>query len=72
MNLTLGDLNAYGLSLFENDYAQRPGRESDGKKHQDRESVAYGWMALAVRFKLWSLFTAEARARLRVEPAEVR
>lgn len=64
MNLSIEDLNAYGLSLFESDYAQRPGRESDGKKHQDRESVVFGWMALAVRYKLWSLFTDEARARL--------
>lgn len=64
MSLTLDDLCPFGLELFEADYAQRPGRESDGKKHQDRESVAFGWMALAVRHRLWSLFTPEARARL--------
>lgn len=64
MNLSISDLSPFGLELFENDYAQRPGRESDGKKHQDRESVAFGWMALAVRYRLWSLFTTEARARL--------
>jgi hypothetical protein len=64
MNLSLEDMSPFGLELFETDYAARPGRESDGKRHQDRESVAFGWMALAVRYRLWSLFTAEARARL--------
>jgi len=64
MNMSLEDLSAFGMERFEDDYAQRPGRESDGRKHQDRESVAYGWMALAARYRLWSLFTPEARARL--------
>jgi hypothetical protein len=64
MDLSVDDLSPFGLSVFEEIYGQRPGRESDGKKHQDRESVAFGFMALAVRYKLWSYFTVEARARL--------
>lgn len=68
MNLTLDDLNTFGQARFEEDYARRPGRESDGKKHQDRESVAYGWMAAMVRISQWSYFTADARARLGSKP----
>lgn len=64
MNLTIDDLKSSGLAAFEEDYAARPGRESDGKKHQDRESVAYGWMAAMVRGKRWWYFTDEARERL--------
>lgn len=64
MNLSIDDLAPHGLARFEDDYACRPGRESDGKKHQDRESVAYGWMAAMVRMHAWSYFTDEARARI--------
>jgi hypothetical protein len=64
MNISIDDLSQRGLERFEEDYARRPGRESDGKKHQDRESVAYGWMAAMIRIRQWQNFTDEARARL--------
>lgn len=68
MNLTVDDLTPQALAAFEDDYAARPGRESDGKKHQDRESVAYGWIAAMVRGKRWWYFRAEVRARM--QPVE--
>lgn len=64
MNLSLDDLTEAALRAFEEDYGNRPGRESDGKKHQDRESVAYGWITAMVRGKRWWYFRSEARARL--------
>ena len=64
MNVSLDDLTTQALAMFEEDYAARPGRESDGKKHQDRESVAYGWIAAMVRGKRWWYFTVETRSKL--------
>jgi len=64
MTPTIDDLSERGLERFEEDYAARPGRESDGKKHQDRESVAYGWMMAMLRIRQSQNFTDDAWARL--------
>ena len=60
--LSLDDLNPYGLNRLESDFLNVERR--DGGK-TSRTDFALGWMALAVRFQLWSLFTDEAKARLR-------
>lgn len=60
MNLALEDLNDFGRARLEDDFQasnRRNGRAS-------REDFAEGWMALALRHRLWSYFTLEARARL--------
>jgi hypothetical protein len=61
VQLTLQDLNVYGRSRLESDFLSVDRR--DGGK-TSRTDFALGWMALAVRFHLWSLFTDEAKARL--------
>lgn len=57
------DLNDFGRARFEDDYAARPGRATDGQKHQDRESVVFGWTMMAQRHRLWSYFTDDALTR---------
>jgi hypothetical protein len=61
MNLSIDDLSAFGRSRLEDDY-QGVARRDGGKT--SRADFALGWMALAVRYKLWTLFTPEARARI--------
>jgi hypothetical protein len=63
MRLTTEDLSAFGRSRLEDDY-QGVARRDGGKT--SRADFALGWMALAVRYKLWTLFTPEARARIEV------
>lgn len=61
MNLSIDDLNDFGRGRLEDDYAAVERR--DGGK-TSRADFALGWMALAVRYHLWSVFTDEARVRL--------
>lgn len=61
MTLQMDDLNDFGRARLEDDYAGVE-RRAGGKT--SRADFALGWMALAVRYKLWSLFTPEARARI--------
>jgi hypothetical protein len=60
MNLAVDDLAEFGRSRLEDDYHGVERR--DGGK-TSRTDFALGWMALAVRHKLWSYFTPEARMR---------
>lgn len=64
MNLSIEDLSDFGRSQLESDYV-RVERRDGGKT--SRADFALGWMAFAVRYKVWVLFTAEARARLESE-----
>jgi hypothetical protein len=64
MNLAIEDMSTFGQARMEDDYEasnRRGGRAS-------RVDFAEGWMALAVRHRLWSYFTLEARARLEEQP----
>ena len=61
VQLSVDDLNAFGRSRLESDFLNVERR--DGGK-TSRTDFSLGWMALAVRFKLWSLFTDEAKERL--------
>jgi hypothetical protein len=61
MNLSIEDLNDFGRARLEDDYAAVERR--DGGK-TSRADFALGWMAMAVRHRLWSYFTTESRARL--------
>ena len=61
MNLSIDDLNEFGRRQLEDDF-QRVERRDGGKT--SRLDFGLGWMALAVRYQSWQLFTAEARARL--------
>lgn len=63
MNLSIEDLNDFGRARLEGDYA-RVQRRDGGRT--SRADFALGWMALAVRYHLWSVFTVEARARIEV------
>lgn len=60
MNLSLDDLNDFGRDRVEDDFRACDRRN----KHGSLADFAEGWMALAVRHRLWSYFTAEARTRL--------
>lgn len=61
MRLELDDLNQFGRSRLEDDYAAVQ-RRDNGKT--SRADFALGWMAMAARHRLWSYFTAAARHRL--------
>jgi hypothetical protein len=61
MDLSIQDLNAFGKTRLEDDF-QATERRDGGKT--SRVDFALGWMALAVRYHLWSHFTDIARARL--------
>lgn len=61
MNLSVEDLNEFGRLRLEDDF-QATERRDGGKT--SRMDFALGWMALAVRYHLWSHFTDAARARL--------
>lgn len=61
MNLSIDDLNDFGRARLEDDYAAVARR--DGGR-TSRADFALGWMALAVRYHLWSVFTVDARARI--------
>lgn len=61
MNLSIEDLNDFGRARLEDDYAVVERR--DGGK-TSRADFALGWMAMAVRHRLWSYFTTDARVRL--------
>lgn len=60
MRLSITDLNEFGRARLEDDYAAIERR--DGKT--SRIDFSLGWMALACRHKLWSYFTADARAQI--------
>lgn len=62
MNLSLQDLNTFGRGRLEDDF-QATERRDGGKT--SRTDFALGWMALAVRYHLWSHFTEEALERLK-------
>lgn len=64
MRLEIDDLNQFGRARLEDDYATVQRR--DGGK-TSRADFALGWMAMAVRHRMWSYFTAAARHR--IEPA---
>jgi hypothetical protein len=63
MKLSLEDLNEVGRARLEDDF-QGVERRDGGKT--SRMDFALGWMAMAVRCRLWSYFTTGARARLEV------
>lgn len=63
MNLSLDDLNDFGRARLEDDF-QATQRRDGGRT--SRTDFALGWMALAVRHRLWSYFTEGARMRLEV------
>ncbi len=60
MMLSIEDLNGYGQGRMEDDFDRCDRRG----KRAAKDDFAEGWMALAVRHKLWSHFTDRARARL--------
>lgn len=62
MNLSIDDLNDFGRARLEDDFQGCARRGKRGSL----DDFAEGWMSLAVRHKLWSYFTADARARLEV------
>jgi hypothetical protein len=61
MQLLIEDLNDFGRARLEDDYHAVERR--DGGK-TSRQDFAFGWMALAVRHKLWSYFTNDTRELL--------
>ena len=61
MRLDIEDLTQFGRARLEDDYAAVQ-RRSGGKT--SRADFALGWMAMAVRHRLWSYFTAAAHHRL--------
>lgn len=60
MTLLIEDLNDFGRGRMENDFRACDRRN----KHGSMADFAEGWMALAVRHRLWSYFTPEAKTRL--------
>jgi hypothetical protein len=62
LELHIDDLSSFGRDRLESDFAAVERR--DGGK-TSRTDFALGWMALAVRFNLWSVFTDEAKGRLK-------
>ena len=68
MRLSIEDLNDFGRSRLEDDYAAVSRR--DGGK-TSRIDFALGWMAAMARHRLWSYFTTEARERLVRQSAAV-
>jgi hypothetical protein len=69
----LDNLNDFGRSKIEEDYADRerfmPER-TGGPGRIERHDFAGGWITLAVRHGLWSYFNAEGRARLGGPPEQ--
>lgn len=63
MRLDSSDLNDFGRARLEDDFIATERR--DGGK-TSRTDFALGWMAMAVRHRLWSYFTEEARERLQI------
>jgi len=61
MKPVIDDLNDYGRGRLEDDF--RGTERRDGGK-TSRADFALGWMAMALRHRLWSYFTDEGRARL--------
>jgi uncharacterized protein (DUF2132 family) len=61
MRLSIEDLTEFGRARLEDDYAAVSRR--DGGK-TSRIDFSLGWMALAVRHRLWSYFRAQAKERL--------
>jgi uncharacterized protein (DUF2132 family) len=61
MRLSIEDLTEFGRARLEDDYASVSRR--DGGK-TSRIDFSLGWMALAVRHRLWAYFTAQTKARL--------
>ena len=61
MNLSIDDLNDFGRARLEDDFTSCDRRDKRGSL----ADFAEGWMALAVRYNLWSVFTAEAQHRLK-------
>ncbi len=63
----LDDLNDFGRAKIEEDYADRerfmPDRPG-GAARIERHDFAAGWIAMAVRHRLWSYFNDDGRARL--------
>lgn len=53
MKLSIDNLNAFGKARLEDDF-QATQRRDGGKT--SRTDFALGWMALAVRHRLWSYF----------------
>jgi len=68
VRLSIEDLNDFGRSRLEDDYAAVSRR--DGGK-TSRIDFALGWMAAMARHRLWSYFTTEARERLVRQSAAV-
>ena len=66
MKLSIDDLNDFGRSRLEDDYAAISRR--DGGK-TSRIDFSLGWMALAVRHHLWSYFTPSFAAARVLETA---
>jgi hypothetical protein len=62
VSLHLDDLNDFGKARVMDDFQACDRRGGRGSLADFGE----GWMALAVRHKLWAYFTDEARARLKV------
>jgi hypothetical protein len=54
MRLSIEDLNDFGRARLEDDF-QVTERRDGGKT--SRTDFALGWMAMAVRHRLWSYFT---------------
>lgn len=67
MKLSIEDLDDFGRSRLEDDYAVVTRR--DGGK-TSRIDFALGWMAAMARHRLWSYFSTEARNRLEQESAK--
>jgi hypothetical protein len=61
VNLSIDDLNDFGRVRLEDDYAAVERR--DGGK-TSRADFALGWMAMAVRHRLWSYFTVEFKRKV--------
>lgn len=62
MNVSMDDLTKEGRDKLERDF-QAVDRRDGGKT--SRVDFSLGWMALAVRYGHWILFTADAYTRLR-------
>lgn len=60
MTLSIEDLNDFGRARLLDDFNACDRRG----KRASLTDFANGWMALAVRHKLWSYFTDDARGRL--------
>jgi hypothetical protein len=69
----LDDLNDYGRAKFEEDFAKRSDfmpERTGGPGRIERQGFAAGWIAMAVRHKLWSYFNDQGRARIGGPPAK--